>query len=135
MIRVELIRRPQQSALFSALSPFIAFALTLIAGAILFWLIGKPPLPALYSYFIEPLTEIWSVHELIIKATPLILIAVGLSVCYISNNWNIGAEGQFIAGAMAIFAWVARQRVDNKSSARPVANRAIKSAVAGATMI
>ena len=47
MIRVELIRRPQQSALFSALSPFIAFALTLIAGAILFWLIGKPPLPAL----------------------------------------------------------------------------------------
>lgn len=100
MIRIELIRRPQQSALFSALSPFIAFALTLITGAILFWMIGKPPLPALYSYFIEPLTEMWSVHELIIKATPLILIAVGLSVCYISNNWNIGAEGQFIFGGI-----------------------------------
>jgi ABC-type uncharacterized transport system permease subunit len=35
----------------------------------------------------------------LIKAAPLILIAVGLSVCYLSNNWNIGAEGQFIIGA------------------------------------
>ncbi len=40
-------------------------------------------------------------HELAIKAAPLILIAVGLSVCYRSNNWNIGAEGQFIIGAIA----------------------------------
>ncbi len=51
-------------------------------------------------YFIDPLTEVWSLHELTIKAGPLILIAVGLSVCYRSNNWNIGAEGQFIAGAI-----------------------------------
>jgi hypothetical protein len=47
------------------------------------------------------LTEVWSLHELAIKAAPLILIAVGLSVCYRSNNWNIGAEGQFIMGAIA----------------------------------
>ena len=47
------------------------------------------------------MTEVWSLHELAIKAAPLILIAVGLSVCYRSNNWNIGAEGQFIMGAIA----------------------------------
>ena len=43
---------------------------------------------------------VWQLHELAIKAAPLILIAVGLSVCYVSNNWNIGAEGQFIVGAI-----------------------------------
>lgn len=99
-MRVELVKRPQQSALFSALSPFIALALTLIAGAIMFSLLGKNPLDALYYYFVDPLREMWSLHELAIKAAPLILIAVGLSICFLSNNWNIGAEGQFIIGAI-----------------------------------
>jgi general nucleoside transport system permease protein len=100
-MRMEIVKRPQHSALFSVLSPFIALALTLVAGAIVFSLIGKNPADALYYYFIDPLRETWSLHELAIKAAPLILIAVGLSVCYLSNNWNIGAEGQFIAGAIA----------------------------------
>lgn len=100
MMRIELIKRPQQSALFSALSPLIALGLTVLAGAIMFALLGKNPVAGLYSYFIEPLTELWSLHELAIKAAPLILIASGLCVCYLSNNWNIGAEGQFIFGGI-----------------------------------
>jgi simple sugar transport system permease protein len=99
-MRVELVKRPQQSALFSALSPFIALGLTLLAGAIMFALLGKDPLEALYYYFIDPLRETWSLEALTIKAAPLILIAVGLSICYISNNWNIGAEGQFVIGGI-----------------------------------
>jgi len=100
-MRIELVKRPQHSALFSALSPFIALVLTLIAGAVMFSIMGKNPLEALYYFFIDPLREIWSLHELAVKAAPLILIAVGLAVCYLSNNWNIGAEGQFIIGAIA----------------------------------
>src|SRR5690606_16396286 len=100
-MRLELSKRPQHSKLFSILSPFIALALTLVAGAIMFALLGKNPAEALYFYFIDPLREVWSLHELAIKAAPLILIAVGLSVCFLSNNWTIGAEGQFIAGAIA----------------------------------
>jgi simple sugar transport system permease protein len=100
-MRLELVKRPQQSTLFSALSPFIAFGLTIVAGAILFAALGKDPVETLYYYFIDPLTETWSLHELAIKAAPLILIAVGLSVCFLSSNWNIGAEGQFIMGALA----------------------------------
>lgn len=99
-MRIELVRRPERSALFAALSPFIALALTLIAGAIMFSVLGKNPVEALYYYFIDPLREVWSLHELAVKAAPLILIAVGLSICYLSNNWNIGAEGQFIIGAI-----------------------------------
>lgn len=101
MIRVELVKRPQHSTLFALLSPFIALALTVAAGAILFAALGKSPVEALYLYFIEPLTQLWSLHELAVKAGPLILIAAGLSVCYRSNNWNIGAEGQFVMGAIA----------------------------------
>lgn len=100
MMRIELVKRPEQSALFSALSPFIALGLTLIAGAIMFSFLGKNPVDALYYYFIDPLREVWSLHELAVKAAPLILIAVGLSICYLSNNWNIGAEGQFTIGAI-----------------------------------
>lgn len=100
-MRIELERRPAHSALFSALSPFIALGLTVVAGAIIFTIMGKNPVAALYSFFIEPLTEVWSLHELAIKAAPLILIAVGLSVCFRSNNWNIGAEGQFVIGAIS----------------------------------
>ncbi len=100
-MRIELVKRPERSALFAALSPFIALGLTLVAGAIMFSLLGKNPVEALYYYFVDPLREVWSLHELAVKAAPLILIAVGLSICYLSNNWNIGAEGQFIVGAIA----------------------------------
>ncbi|MCA0279200.1 MAG: ABC transporter permease [Proteobacteria bacterium] len=99
-MRIELVKRPERSALFAALSPFLALALTLIAGAIMFSVLGKDPVEALYYYFIDPLREVWSLHELAVKAAPLILIAVGLSICYLSNNWNIGAEGQFVIGAV-----------------------------------
>ncbi|MCB1416372.1 MAG: ABC transporter permease [Nitratireductor sp.] len=99
-MRIEVSRRQMPSRLFAYFSPVIALALTILLGAIVFMALGKDPVQALYSYFIEPLTETWSLHELLIKATPLILIAVGLSVCYLSNNWNIGAEGQFLMGAV-----------------------------------
>lgn len=100
-MRLELVKRPQRSMLFSMLSPFIAFALTIIAGAIMFAFLGVNPATALFTYFISPITEVWQIHELAIKAAPLILIAVGLSVCYRANIWNIGAEGQFVVGAIA----------------------------------
>ncbi|AQZ52450.1 ABC transporter permease [Martelella mediterranea] len=99
-MRIELEKRPGASRLFSLLSPVIAFALTVVFGAIMFLALGKDPLEALYQFFIWPLFDVWSLHELMIKAAPLIMIAVGLSVCYRSNIWNIGAEGQFTVGAI-----------------------------------
>ncbi|MBN9269743.1 MAG: ABC transporter permease, partial [Mesorhizobium sp.] len=93
MMRLELVKRPQRSLLFSMLSPFIAFGLTIIAGAIMFALLGVNPLNAFRIYFIEPISQVWQLHELAIKAAPVILIAVALSVCYKANIWNIDAEG------------------------------------------
>ncbi|SSC73414.1 unnamed protein product [Ciceribacter sp. T2.26MG-112.2] len=99
-MRIELERRPGMSGFFAIVSPLVALALTVFFGGIMFALLGKDPVDALYSFFIEPLLEVWSLHELAIKAAPLILIGVGLSVAYRSNNWNIGAEGQFTIGAI-----------------------------------
>ena len=99
-MRIELERRPGMSGFFAIVSPLVALALTVIFGGLMFALLGKDPFDALFSFFIEPLLEVWSLHELAIKAAPLILIAVGLSVAYRSNNWNIGAEGQFTVGAI-----------------------------------
>jgi simple sugar transport system permease protein len=100
-MRIELEKRPQVSGIFRFLSPLLALVLALIAGTIMFALLGKDPVEALDAFFVEPLLEVWSLHELAIKAGPLILIGVGLCVCYRSNNWNIGAEGQFTMGAVA----------------------------------
>ena len=66
----------------------------------LFALLGKPPVEALRIYFLDPLTDPWALQEIAVKATPLVLIAVGLSLCYLANAWNIGAEGQFLIGAI-----------------------------------
>ncbi len=100
-MRIELIRRPNRSRWMAVLSPLIAIALTVIAGFFIFTASGVDPLKALYIYFIEPLTAMWSLEALIVKAVPIVIIAVGLSLCFYSNTWNIGAEGQLVAGAIA----------------------------------
>jgi general nucleoside transport system permease protein len=99
-MRITLERRGEQSTRMAVLSPFIALALTIVTGGLIFWLLGFNPLTALYVYFIEPLTAWWSVEALIVKATPLVLIGAGLAVSYKANVWNIGAEGQLTMGAI-----------------------------------
>lgn len=95
-----LEKRAERSTRMALLSPVIAIALTLVTGAVLFAIRGIDPVHGLYVYFVEPLTQMWSVEQLIVKATPLVLIGVGLAVCYTANVWNIGAEGQFTMGAI-----------------------------------
>lgn len=99
-MRLVLEKRAEHSLGMAILSPLLALALTVIAGGIIFALRGLNPFEALFVYFIEPLTQDWAREQLIIKATPLVLIGAGLTVCYTANVWNIGAEGQFIAGAL-----------------------------------
>ena len=99
-MQLVLERRPERSAVIAVTSPLLAIALTLITFAALFAIMGKNPLEALYVYFIDPLTDPFTLQEIAVKATPLVMIAVGLSFCYIANIWNIGAEGQFLVGAV-----------------------------------
>jgi simple sugar transport system permease protein len=99
-MRLVLEKRPEHSAKMALLSPVIALCLTVIVGGVIFALRGLNPFEALYIYFVEPLTDPWAREQLIAKAAPLVLIGAGLAICYAANVWNIGAEGQFIVGAL-----------------------------------
>jgi ABC-type uncharacterized transport system permease subunit len=105
-MQLVLEKRAERSAAIAIASPLIAIALTLLTVGILFAVIGKNPIAALDVYFIEPLIDPYSLAEIAVKAAPLVMIGVGLSLCYIANIWNIGAEGQFLVGAIA-GSWVA----------------------------
>ncbi len=112
MLRFEA--RPQPSAVMTVASPLVALVATVVIGVALFLLLGKDPLRGLAMFFVEPIKSGYAWSEIAIKATPLALIALGLAVCYRANVWNIGAEGQFIAGA--IFAGGVAMHADGGTS-------------------
>jgi simple sugar transport system permease protein len=93
--------RKEPSTVMLYLTPFLAVVLTIFGGLALFTLLNKDPLRAIGLIFITPLGSINSIAELTVKATPLILMAVGLSIGFRAGIWNIGAEGQFTIGAIA----------------------------------
>ncbi len=99
MLRLEA--RPEPSVTMRVLSPVLAVTLSVLAGAALFAALGHAPLPALYAFFIGPITTTYGLAELAVKATPLILCALGLALGFRAGVWNIGAEGQLTLGAIA----------------------------------
>ena len=98
---LKLEPRPAPSRAWSYGSPVLALAITVLIGMALFAALGKDPVRGLQVFFWEPIRSPYAIGELLLKATPLLLIALGLAVCFRSNIWNIGAEGQFVMGAVA----------------------------------
>ncbi|RYZ04266.1 MAG: ABC transporter permease [Myxococcales bacterium] len=92
--------RAEPSRALALASPVLALALTLLVGFALFVALGMDPLRGLTLFFYEPLKSERALAELSIKACPLLLIGLGLSLCFRANVWNIGAEGQLILGAL-----------------------------------
>ena len=92
--------RPQLSRFWTFASPLLALLITVAIGVALFALLGKDPIKGLSMFFYEPLKNSYALGELMVKATPLLIIALGLAVCFRSNVWNIGAEGQYVLGAI-----------------------------------
>jgi len=98
---LKLEARPEASKLWGYASPVLALLLTVLVGVAIFMALGKDPVRGLQMFFWEPVKSAYALGELMVKATPLLVIALGLGVCYRSNVWNIGAEGQFVMGAVA----------------------------------
>ena len=96
----EFRARGNPSTLMNFLVPIIAVILTVFTGSVIFVLMGFDPGFALYTFFISPISNSYGISELLVKATPLALIAVGLSFCFKNNLYNIGAEGQLTMGAV-----------------------------------
>ncbi|MGO4914015.1 ABC transporter permease [Pseudogemmobacter sp. W21_MBD1_M6] len=102
MMRLE--KRPQPSRIWTVATPLLAVLATMIAGGLMFALLGKDPFEAIRTIFWDPLFNAqfasYSRPQLLVKAGPLILIAIGLSLGFRAGIWNIGAEGQYIIGAI-----------------------------------
>ena len=98
---IKLERRPAPSKVMRVASPLIAAAAMLLTGIVIFTLLGKQPQEAFFVFFIKPLQTMYGFGEWLLKATPLLLCALGLALGFRSNVWNIGAEGQLTIGAIA----------------------------------
>ena len=98
---IKLYSRTETSYAALFLSPILAFILTIISLYFLFLFININPSTALNSLFIEPLSQKYTLSELFLKTTPLLIIATGLSLGFKAGIWNIGAEGQYAMGAVA----------------------------------
>ncbi len=101
MLRLEA--RPQASKTWTVLTPVVAVIATMIAGGFLFAMLGKDPFLAIKLIFWDPLFgdfASYSRPQLLVKAGPLILIAIGLSLGFRASIWNIGAEGQYVIGGI-----------------------------------
>jgi ABC-type uncharacterized transport system permease subunit len=96
-----LEKRPAPSGAMRLGAPLIAALAMLLTGSIVFAALGQSPLNALYLFFVEPVTSMYGIGELLLKATPLMLCALGLAIGFRANVWNIGAEGQLTLGAIA----------------------------------
>ena len=99
MLRLEARAEPSRAMRYA--SPLLAVLLTLAGGLVLFAVLGRSPVEGFRVFFLSPLKDLYGVSELFLKATPLMLIAAGLAVGFRANVWNIGAEGQFVMGAVA----------------------------------
>lgn len=97
---LKLERRPSPSVWMSWLSPVWAVLLTIVCGTILFIALGKDPVAGLSVFFLDPIRDVQGWAEVGVKVAPLLLIAVGLAICFRANVFNIGAEGQLVVGAL-----------------------------------
>jgi general nucleoside transport system permease protein len=98
-----LEKRPSPSRFWVGATPVLAVVLTMIAGGVMFAVLGKNPVEAIRTIFWDPLFGEFGWYfraQLLVKAGPLILIAIGLSLGFRAGIWNIGAEGQYIMGAI-----------------------------------
>ena len=77
----------------------IVTILAVTGGA--FVIAGANPAEAYYAYFIAPLTRQFTLLEVLVKATPILLTGTAVAIAFRAGYWNIGVEGQLLMGAVA----------------------------------
>jgi len=100
-VQIKLEKRTESSRVMLFATPLIAIALSVIVSSFLLFLLKKPVLLTLHSFFIAPFENFYSITEIFLKFGPLLLIAQALAVGFRAKVWNIGAEGQMVIGAIA----------------------------------
>jgi simple sugar transport system permease protein len=99
-MRIELLPRRTPSTVARLLAPLAALVVAFFIAGLILAAMGRSPAAAFDVYVVQSLADSWALQQLALKATPLVIIAIGLSFCFRANLWNIGAEGQYIVGAI-----------------------------------
>ncbi len=99
-MRLDLIPRDDAGSMRTALAAILALVVAFMLGGLLVMAFGRSPGRAFEIFITEPLSQSWSLQEILVKAVPLTLIALGLAFCFRANRWNIGADGQFTIGGL-----------------------------------
>ena len=99
-MRIKLEKRREPSMAMLVVTPVVSVLVTMLIGIVVFDLLGINGLKAVTDIFITPLITSYKWQDVAVKAAPLIIIALGLSVANRAQVWNIGAEGQYIIGAL-----------------------------------
>lgn len=101
MLRLpRLIRRDRASTRMAVLAPVLAVAAAVFVNLVLYLVMGKDPGAVFHAMLLEPFLSWASFSEVLLKTGPLLLIAEGLAIGFRAKVFNIGAEGQFILGAI-----------------------------------
>ena len=100
-MRIRLEKRLTPSRFMLVATPVASVLLTMLLGAVIFELLGFDGPDAIYQTFITPIVAPYKWVDVLTKAAPLIIIALGLSLGNQAKIWNIGAEGQYVIGALA----------------------------------
>jgi general nucleoside transport system permease protein len=98
MMRVVL--RGHEPRWLAPVSLIGAVLVTLVLTAIPIRLAGANPTAAFERYLVTPLTSLPGLHEVLLTATPLLFTGMAVAIAFRAGYWNIGAEGQFLLGAV-----------------------------------
>nr|WP_294518839.1 ABC transporter permease [uncultured Rhodopila sp.] len=98
MLKIEA--RGYESKFWRYAAPILALVLTGATSGLIFAAMGRPPGLTVYTFLVTPLLQQDGFQALAVKAAPLIMMGVGLSLAYRANVWNIGTDGQFTLGAI-----------------------------------
>lgn len=93
--------RPHVPVAMRLVAPLLALLFTALSAVLLMIWMGKDPVQGLRVFFVTPMENLRGWGEIGLRMTPLLLCALGLSLCYRANVWNIGAEGQLVVGGIA----------------------------------
>ncbi len=100
MIARRLLRQGWAAGQVPLLIPF-AITVTFLVTSVFVVTAGADPFQAFYRFLVEPLTSGFTLLEVLVSATPLLFTGAAVAVAFRAGYFNIGAEGQLLAGAVA----------------------------------
>jgi simple sugar transport system permease protein len=97
---MNLVLRAGSSRWRAPIAVALAVVATFVITAVPIRAGGASPAAAYWRYLVTPLTSWNSVQEVLLAASPLLLTGLAVAIAFRSGYYNIGAEGQFLAGAI-----------------------------------